>query len=375
MANFVFVNNYKTTVASAFSNVATSLTLASSVGLPTLSAGQVLPITLQDAATGLVYEICYATAITGATLTVTRAQEGTAAQNWLVGDRAYCAPTALSVAPVNGNGLNVFQVANAVAANEAVNLGQVPAITVNDATNAHYAFAGKNVPLFQDTNLETWADSLPRCGLYDVALTAPQGNLPAAWWHLELQRYSSDVAGNLTHIITAKGLNVAGLMYTNACSGGIWSGWIQVVTSIGGTAPNGTPVGTLIDFAGTAAPTGYLACPVAAGGVGLLARTGTYAALFAAIGTTWGAGDGSTTFQMPWFPADYASVQANGNVGTDTVGAVIAHTHTYNNPVYTASAAGGGGTAVQTYNAGNTGSTGGAANLPAGVRVLKCVKY
>ena len=97
----MFVNNYKTTVASAFSNVATSLTLASSVGLPTLSAGQVLPITLNDAATGLVYEICYATAITGATLTVTRAQEGTAAQNWSVGDRAYCAPTALSVAPVS----------------------------------------------------------------------------------------------------------------------------------------------------------------------------------------------------------------------------------------------------------------------------------
>ena len=101
MANFVFANNIKATVASAFSNVATSLTLASSVGLPTLSAGQVLPITINDAATGLVYEICYATAITGATLTVTRAQEGTAAQNWLVGDRAYCAPTALSVAPVS----------------------------------------------------------------------------------------------------------------------------------------------------------------------------------------------------------------------------------------------------------------------------------
>jgi len=136
MANFVFANNIKTTVASAFSNVATSLTLASSVGLPTLSAGQVLPITINDAATGLVYEICYATAITGATLTVTRAQEGTAAQNWLVGDRAYCAPTALSVAPVNGNGLNVFQVANAVASNEAVPLAQAETLstTGNAAT-------------------------------------------------------------------------------------------------------------------------------------------------------------------------------------------------------------------------------------------------
>jgi len=246
MANFVFANNIKTTVASAFSNVATSLTLASSVGLPTLSAGQVLPITLQDVATGLAYEICYATAITGATLTVTRAQEGTAAQNWLVGDRAYCAPTALSVAPVNGNGLNVFQVANAVASNEAVNLGQVPAITVNDATNAHYAVAGKNVYIAQDTNLQTWADSLPRCGMYDVYLSVAQGNLPAAYWHLELQRSSTDVAGNLYHVITAKGMNEAGLMYTNTCTNGTWSGWIQMATDafVQAVANPGASLGT-----------------------------------------------------------------------------------------------------------------------------------
>ena len=146
MANFVFANNIKTTVASAFSNVATSLTLASSVGLPTLSAGQVLPITINDAATGLVYEICYATAITGATLTVTRAQEGTAAQNWLVGDRAYCAPTALSVAPVNGNGLNVFQVANAVASNEAVPLAQAETLsTTGNAATATLATNAVNL--------------------------------------------------------------------------------------------------------------------------------------------------------------------------------------------------------------------------------------
>jgi len=373
MANFVFANNIKTTVASAFSNVATSLTLASSVGLPTLSAGQVLPITINDAATGLVYEICYATAITGATLTVTRAQEGTAAQNWLVGDRAYCAPTALSVAPVNGNGLNVFQVANAVASNEAVNLGQVPAITVNDATNAHYAVAGKNVSLGLDINLETWADSLPRCGMYDAYFSVAQGNLPAAFWHLELQRYSGDVAGNLYHVITAKGLNVVGLMYTNTCVGGTWSGWIQV----------GTPVGTLIEWSSITPPSGYLTCPTAAGGAQLVSRV-TYAALnavYAADGYPWGAGDGSTTFGIPWFPADYASVQANGNVGTDTVGVVIAHAHpngmtanpTSQWPGYVAATSSGYNTTVGY--ASDTGSTGGAANLPAGVRVLKCVKY
>ena len=114
--------------------------------------------------------------------------------------------------------------------------------TATDTTNAHYAVAGKNVNIAQDTNLETWADSLPRCGMYDVYLTVAQGNLPADFWHLELQRYSGDAAGALYHVITAKGMNEAGLMYTNTCMSGTWSGWIQVVTSFAGTAPHATNV-------------------------------------------------------------------------------------------------------------------------------------
>lgn len=135
----------------------------------------------------------------------------------------------------------------------------------------------------------------------------------------------------------------------------------------------GVPAGTIIDFAGTSAPSGYLACPTTATNI---SRT-TYAALFAAIGTTWGSGDGSTTFGMPYFPADYAAVQASANVSTATTGTVKAHTHEQHygaNAVTSGSYASGstgsdaGGTSIQ------TGSTGGSANLAAGVRVLKCVK-
>lgn len=55
----------------------------------------------------------------------------------------------------------------------------------------------------------------------------------------------------------------------------------------------GSPAGIIMAFAGAAAPTGFLACNGAA-----VSRT-TYATLFAAIGTTWGVGDGSTTFNVP----------------------------------------------------------------------------
>jgi len=51
--------------------------------------------------------------------------------------------------------------------------------------------------------------------------------------------------------------------------------------------------GILFPHAGTAVPTGFLLCDGSA-----VSRT-TYAALFAAIGTLWGIGNGSTTFNLP----------------------------------------------------------------------------
>ena len=134
MTQYVFANNVNTTLATAASNSATTLTLGSSANLPTLSAGQILPLTLNDAATGAVYEIVYVTAISGATLTVTRAQEGTGAQNWSVGDYAFSTGTAGTTAASSGNPLDTFQVAAATAAAHAVNLGQFLGPVTNGAT-------------------------------------------------------------------------------------------------------------------------------------------------------------------------------------------------------------------------------------------------
>lgn len=53
------------------------------------------------------------------------------------------------------------------------------------------------------------------------------------------------------------------------------------------------PPGTVFDFAGGTVPAGYLLCDGQA-----VSRSG-YAALFAAIGTAYGAGDGSSTFNLP----------------------------------------------------------------------------
>jgi len=65
--------------------------------------------------------------------------------------------------------------------------------------------------------------------------------------------------------------------------------------SIGGTitGPGIVPSGTVLPYAGASAPTGYILAD------GRNVSRSTYAALFTAIGTTYGVGDGSSTFGIP----------------------------------------------------------------------------
>lgn len=96
MTIFLFANNVNTQLAGSISPSATSLTLSSAANLPlSIPAGQVLVLTLNDAATRQNFEIIYATAVSGATLSgLQRGQEGTVALAWATGDFAYCPPTA-----------------------------------------------------------------------------------------------------------------------------------------------------------------------------------------------------------------------------------------------------------------------------------------
>jgi microcystin-dependent protein len=58
-------------------------------------------------------------------------------------------------------------------------------------------------------------------------------------------------------------------------------------------SPITAPTATVLDFAGTVAPSGWLLCDGSA-----VSRT-TYATLFATVGVTYGVGNGSTTFNLP----------------------------------------------------------------------------
>lgn len=86
--------------------------------------------------------------------------------------------------------------------------------------------------------------------------------------------------------------------------------------------------GTIYPFGGSTIPSGTLPCDGSA-----VSRT-TYANLFAVIGTTWGVGDGSTTFNVPDLRGRAIIGSGTGSgltartLGTQNIGSeTMAHTH------------------------------------------------
>jgi len=71
--------------------------------------------------------------------------------------------------------------------------------------------------------------------------------------------------------------------------------YLALKTAIDALSVTGTviPPGLIEAFAGPVVPTGWLTCDGSA-----VSRT-SFSGLFAVIGTTWGVGDGSTTFNLP----------------------------------------------------------------------------
>lgn len=94
--------------------------------------------------------------------------------------------------------------------------------------------------------------------------------------------------------------NTAGALATSAGTNSVLVGYGDANGDLllRGTTPNGLTflggvTGMVLPFAGSSVPDGFLACDGSA-----VSRT-TYAGLFAVISTTWGVGDGSTTFNLP----------------------------------------------------------------------------
>ena len=136
--------------------------------------------------------------------------------------------------------------------------------------------------------------------------------------------------------------------------------------------------GTTAFFAMSTAPAGWIKAN------GALISRATYADLFAAIGTTYGAGDGSTTFALPdlrgQFPRgwdDSRGVDSGRSFGSAQAGQVEAHTHQYNslqnaapNQTWINS-----GSAWGNMGPWNSSSYGGNETRPRNIALLACIKF
>ena len=140
----------------------------------------------------------------------------------------------------------------------------------------------------------------------------------------------SDIATALTGSVSADGQTpiTGNLQMSSNLITGLGNGVSaqDAVTLSQLNAVNSVITGSIQMWPTASAPTGYLLCAGSA-----VSRT-TYADLFAILGTTFGAGDGSTTFNLPNYtdkmPIGAGTIAALGATGGSKDAVVVSHTHT-----------------------------------------------
>ncbi len=144
------------------------------------------------------------------------------------------------------------------------------------------------------------------------------------------------------------------------------------------------PAGTVIPYGSSSAPFGYVKCNGAA-----ISRT-AYSDLFFAIGTNFGAGDGSTTFNVPDLRGEFIRGWDDGRGADSGRGFASFQNHQFEDHTHNYSDHTGGWsyqshysgphTTTHQYDSGRT--TGGAASgnrgsetRPRNIAMLYCIKY
>jgi microcystin-dependent protein len=359
MAKLIFRNNAQSTLAGSISATATSLNVAAGTGIlfAVPAAGQYWVGTLIDAATGLLDEIIWVTAVVGDTLTIVRGQEGTTPKTWAANDLIAELWTAGQCATMlqNGDeqsGASTFGVDTGIA--NAYRCVLNPVLTANvQGMAVRLLIANTNTgPSTFDPG--TGAAPIVRSdGSAFIGGEMIAGDAPWLTW--TGTQWRKDNAAPATAAALAAGTDAYSFITPHQ--------FAAAVTSVS--------TGMIVPFAGS--PThfpasGFLLCD------GSQVSRSAQANLFTVIGTTWGVGDGSTTFNLP-------NLVGRVLAGVDTAGTVMgaafalgqevgeakhqltvpempSHTHAYVGLNNVNNAASGGG-APGVNNPGTTSPTGG----------------
>jgi phage-related tail fiber protein len=135
------------------------------------------------------------------------------------------------------------------------------------------------------------------------------------------------------------------------------------------------PVGTVIYYSANTPPTNFIKANGDA-----VSRT-TYSDLFTVIGTTYGAGDGSTTFNVPDLRGEFMrgwddsrGIDNGRAFGSAQADELKSHTHSYSRAAQN-NRADGGSSSMTGYGTNTTGATGGSETRPRNIAMLACIKY
>lgn len=209
--------------------------------------------------------------------------------------------------------------------------------------------------------------------LGDTTATAARATLGAAASAAGTESAANLAGGLAGQIPYQSAVHTTGMLAAGAAG--------QLMQSNGAAPPSwvnspGLPAGAVINFAMITAPTGYLKANGAA-----ISRT-TYAALFAAIATTFGVGDGSTTFNVPDLRGEFLrgwddsrGVDAGRAFGSSQADAFKSHSHTINWGVNNAAGSYLSNYVTTDSGPSSTSAVGGTETRPRNIALLACIKY
>lgn len=156
-------------------------------------------------------------------------------------------------------------------------------------------------------------------------------------------------------------------------------------SSLGALGVTGNPIGTVISFAGTAAPTGYLICD------GSETSRIDYDDLYSVVGTTYGSGNGTTTFNLPDLRGEFIrgwsaaggtqkpGVDENRTFGSSQGQSVESHAHSVvTGPASTSGLRQGGGNRAADTGSENTNffpTDPTSETRPRNIAMLYCIKF
>lgn len=235
--------------------------------------------------------------------------------------------------------------------------------------NGSWGVGATVAPLVND------ADALTYSGLYRVGATwvgsPAAGTTGTNQGYLQHYAWASTAYG----LQTFKSVNSELVSKWRRKDNGVWSAWVENWHSGNLSLSALSPPGAVVHFARNTAPSGWLKANGSA-----ISRT-AYAALFAAIGTTFGAGDGSTTFNLPDLRGEFVrgwddarGVDGGRGFGSAQADELKSHTHPIG--ITTSTSSGGGGNYYSGPNSTATsGATGGAETRPRNIALLACIKY